>query len=717
MPNKNAVYTDYQIKEYLKPRKLDKIFTSGQRVPEFRVGSSLEREWYLEQLDRMTNGLLYRGRYINPLYYFFLNFMIFEVPVFDKNGFVIDTKISYPTYTRIDEYIFDIMWQAKQYGWYVSLMGGRGIGKSYIFESVINREYITKPGSISIISGTSESIVSEAWSKMTATIEEFEKMYPPLKQKRYRTGDKWYYAAEEIIDETGTSLNGQKSQIKKVVYGKNADKTRGGRPSVQLIEEFAAFPGKGNLGNLKDVFSQSKGSWTIGGSLYKCFVMLSGTGGSVHNDDAKELFTNPEQYNIYPIDEWEGLKSGIFIPVNYKLTGTWEKDGVPDFKAADEGVTERRRLVKGDSELYRNEIQEYPLNLREVFMKRGKNLFNQDKLSEAWLNIDQGYMPKPERGFLDWILHKETKQIQGVEFRKSDFGNVYIVEHPSKTKDGGFYTDLYINGIDSIDMGKNDSVSNDGSKLCSLIKKRIIDGEYHETTSNIYVAWYNERSDEVRDDYETALKLTLYYGAKINLEWTRVNIFEYFRNKGYEHLFMKRPSIAISNRNQNKKNSLRGTPGSHEMAVHMDEKVRQYINDHHMEIAIMPIIEQCRDYNQLDRTPYDMVVAMGLCELADSDYMGKGAKAVDVNLSDEFVPLGYYIDSDGYKQHGEIRKEQNDLKSRVMLTAYERASQVVRWYDETGAPQFNEDYYKETGGKDVELEEDSDPLGNINMYD
>jgi hypothetical protein len=70
--------------------------------------------------------------------------------------------------------------------------------------------------------------------------------------------------------------------------------TRGRRPHFQHIEEICFFPSH-RKGSLKIVWEQSKGSWRWG-AIKKRFVMMTGTGGSVNNKDAEDVFTNQGFY-------------------------------------------------------------------------------------------------------------------------------------------------------------------------------------------------------------------------------------------------------------------------------------------------------------------------------------------------------------------------------------------------------------------------------------
>jgi hypothetical protein len=64
----------------------------------------------------------------------------------------------------------------------------------------------------------------------------------------------------------------------------------------------------------------------------------------------------------------------------------------------------------------------------------------------------------------------------------------------------------------------------DGSKLACAIKKRF--SNMFSRTSNPYV-FYNERSDDVRWDYENVLKISMLYHARLNVEYTKINIIAF----------------------------------------------------------------------------------------------------------------------------------------------------------------------------------------------
>jgi len=676
------------INDYLEPIEVPSKLLSGRDIIDAPMYSPLVREWYEEQIDYVLNGITINGKFWNPLIYHFLNFYYFPVQYIDRKTGEVQSydEPGMPLFSRIDEYIFDKMWEAMNSSQHIALLGSRGLGKSYIATSIMNRRYNFFPKSDIIVSASMKTHVDTAWDKVIETLGAFEKKHPALKQKRITNSNTKLKSGEEVDTDYGKEERGYLCTYEKILYGKSPGKTRSRRPNIQLVEEFGAFPSTG-LGNLKDVLAQSRGSNLIGGTIMKNFMMLMGTGGSISNDHAKEIFHKPDAYNFLAINEWDGMKTALFIPVQYKLAGTWEKNGVPDIEKALKINNKERQKLKDAGEFVslQNYCQEYPQNTREVFLKKGTNRFNQDKIAQQISIVDTVEVSmKVKKGYFQYTK-TDDNVITGVEFINNGIGPIFMIEEVQKSPEGKYYEDLYVMGLDSIDMGGNDSTTDEGSKLAALVKKRIITGD-NKSTRSIYVCWYNERHPEVRDDYENVLMMTLYYRCKINLEYTKFNILSYFREKHMSRYFMKRPTIALGNIDGDKKSTLIGTPATADMIDHQDAKIIDYVNDYSQQIFILPLLEQLRDYHREDRTPYDLVIAMGLCELADEDYIGIGAK-----VEREYASTGMTKDAFSFSRNTDGEKkfgEKQDNKTTVQKYTY---MSDITWIDETGKPRFDDE--------------------------
>ena len=693
------------LRDYMVYRPVPPELLKWRDIPAHMDQHSLDLEdWYVELITYSRKGVWIDGEYWNPLMVYWLNVFVFQVYKLDEDGDpTADFDPGHPFYCNIDRYLFDLIWKAKITGKDFALMGGRGIGKSYVAGNVMDQEYRLSPGGWNVVSSTNEETTNEAWNKIEECLEAIEKKHKALKHKRISNSGSYKFSGEiiELPDGT-TEKRGYQSKFEKIVYGKNGGKTRGKRPTIQLIEEFAAFPPSTQKGSLKACMRESRGSWYVGGSIKKCIVMYTGTGGTVENDEAEDIFMNPKAHEILPTFDWpegerlnergEKTGTGTFIPTHIKRSGTWEETGCPDIARATLETLEDREEKKNDPVAYMGLLQEYPMTIKEVFMRKGSNMFNQDKLAEQRVAIVNGEGPKPEKGFLDWTFH-ENGSISGVKWKPSQYGDISIMEHPHWLQEGMegdnavVMDNLYVAGCDSIDQGNSDSsVAKDnktGSELAVLVKKRIVDKGYFNFTSNLYVAKYNKRSDNVIDDWDNAAKLSYYYNAQVNIEYTRINIVGHFRNLGMYDRLKKRPTINQSSPDPNKPTTLLGTTTSTAIIDYQDQKIAEYINNYYDTIWFLEVIEQCMDYNRDDRTKFDMVIAMGLCELSDEDLMGKAAKP-PVKQSSGFQLFGFYTDPvTGYKTHGVIPDQRGNELERSLKVEAEKFNEHggVIWRD------------------------------------
>jgi len=653
---------EVHLRDYLVYRPLPKVLKDLGTMPEVHPQSYEMQVWYKKIFKALEEGVTVGKEYYNPFFVFWILIFIFEIPLYDKKGNIIPegSEIGRPVYSTIDRYIFDVMWKAYKQRKYVGFMSGRGIGKSFITTAIEAWYYTLFDKQEIIVSATSDPIVEEAWSKMVDTFDLIEEKYTGFRQKRILSGSERILAGEEYYDNNGDlKKRGSLNYVRRIVYGDNANKTRGRRPHFQHVEEFAAFPSHPSKGSLKNCIGQSKGSWLVMGSIKKAFVVYTGTGGSVNNKDAEDVFTNPKGYNLIEVNEW-GKETSLFIPSFLKYGGTWEQKGTPNVQLAMELIIMKRKSLESDHVAYEKELQEFPITLEEVFTVKGTNIFNQDKIGEQIAKVKMANKKPWEVGKLEYILDKDGN-VKGVKFVKTNKGDIVIIEHPEVGDNGKILNNLYVSGLDSIDQGKMDSLI-DGSKLAMAVKKRISKNMF-ESTSNLYVAFYCKRSDQVRWDYENALKLSMYYNSKINLEYTKINIISFFRERGQFWRFLQRPSIAIgSNVSGVKASQLIGSPATSHVIAHQDQKLADYIDDYYYQIVYLPALEQLRGYSMENRTPFDYVVAMGLAELADEDFLGKPATDGG-QASEDLTMFGYYRDSKGIKRWGEIPKKNTELKS------------------------------------------------------
>jgi hypothetical protein len=86
--------------------------------------------------------------------------------------------------------------------------------------------------------------------------------------------------------------------------------------------------------------------------------------------------------------------------------------------------------------------------------------------------------------------------------------------------------DLYVAGIDGIDIGASQTSENtkDASDFCMVILKRSFGMNEPQI-----VAMYKDRPNNIREAYQIAMCLARYYNCKINIEATRVGMITWAR--------------------------------------------------------------------------------------------------------------------------------------------------------------------------------------------
>jgi hypothetical protein len=126
----------------------------------------------------------------------------------------------------------------------------------------------------------------------------------------------------------------------------------------------------------------------------------------------------------------------------------------------------------------------------------------------------------------------------------------------------------------------------------------------------------------VRWDYENVLKISMLYHARLNVEYTKINIIAFQNEETVLENFATTIDCYWIQCKRDKASTLLGTPATSAVIAHQDQKLADYID--YYQILYPPVLEQMRDSSD-NRTKFDFVVACGLAELADEDGMGRPA--------------------------------------------------------------------------------------------
>ena len=370
-----------------------------------------------------------------------------------------------------------------------------------------------------------------------------------------------------------------------------------------------------------------------------------------------DIFNDPDAFNVLPYKNYDSangdpeLKS-FFIPAHkFALSKEYLDDrGVTDCIRFKEYYLAQRKKLSGDKFL--TECAEHCFTPEEALSKTGENMFDAELIAArmAQIMIKQDWT-EPKRVMLLWDKTTE-KPWSKVNAHESPHGNILIVEPPLTDSDGTAYKNLYVAGIDSIDQGKDDSATdNDVSDFCIVIKKRV-----RGMDDPKYVAMYKDRPRDVRQAYETAHKLLVWYNCKAMLEYSKISIQKFLQERKADDLLMARPEYAVSSKARKiVTKKLIGLPTTEPVIKHGLELVSNFLNDYWFTIDYPEMLQQLLKYSYSQKRKFDIVASMQMAEAGDEELFGITPTKV-VDISSTWQDFGYYRDEDGHMRYGTIPK-------------------------------------------------------------
>jgi hypothetical protein len=637
-------------------------FLSGRIPPKFDLDNldhPILIEWYKEQIKRCVLGYEHKGYRITGEHYFMLNFVPIRRFLLDYNGNPTKKfETEYPLWSQADDRIFKQIEEAKQSNLDFMLMTSRSFGKTYISLALALREYVCFEESHSIVMGTSLDAVKGTFNqKLIPSLNELEERHVFLKQKRLVDTEKEIKSGEKISKEEIDETKGRKCILERIIFTKQGA-TAGRRATLNIFEEIGEWDKNPSL---KECINNTKGISNVG-DIKQGFTMYIGTGGSIASDQARDIFFSPEAYELYIPKDCDRNKyekgHAVFMPAYTKYGGCYESTGYTNEELALEKINIKRKSKEDDIEALNMLKQQYPLTLEEMFMKNTTRVFSSLDLAQQHTYITQKILKNDEDYFLrvgDLIFKNGMKEVIFVD---NPNGRFKMIEEPERL-DGEVPKNLYCMGVDSIDMGNDDSADKTGknrSKLGFLIKKRISPvNPLGDVCNNSYVAMYLYRADDVEDNYEDVLKAAIYFNCNVMLEYTRTRIVTYFKRYKQDWRFCKRPDIGSSSFTESE--SVIGYKADEKTIKHYIGVIKEYIKETSCRtIFFKELLEQLIDYTYEEKGKFDLIAAMGGCELHDEQLTINHIVARKPNK--EVSLIGWYTDAFGVKRRGSL----NDVK-------------------------------------------------------
>ena len=390
-------------------------------------------------------------------------------------------------------------------------------------------------------------------------------------------------------------------------------------------------------------------------------------GDEKYMSELADMFNNPQGFQILPYKHnytksGEYIISGFFVPSYSILTydklnnkSVIDNRGVTNIKDAKNYYERGFESLLGSPKDYLRHKAEICFTPEDAFAFEGDNQFNTVLLAEQQANIKlfkKG--PRVLTGNLEFKF-RDNKHIEemvdGVAFIEDKMkGKVHIIEPPVLDDNKQVPRNLYVAGIDGIDMGGEDTSDNtrDPSSFAVIVLKRTFGLEPPKI-----VAYYKDRPEAIKNAHITCLKLLQYYNAQACLESTRISIQQFFRErKCIDKFLMRRPRSCQSDI-QNGRSKQFGAPASETVIRHQLELISDYIDEYCGEIWFIEIIEELLKYSYENKRKFDLVAALGMAMLANEELMFIKPKIED-SKSNVLQPFGYWKDERGIMHKGRI---------------------------------------------------------------
>lgn len=628
--------------------------TTG-KYTEFPQGTKPYLEFWKEEYRRCREGYSIGKYRITGDHYFFLNYYRMQTVLEGAVGGS-GRKESFPGFLSKQYEFFHYLEMAEKLHKDVCILKARGVGFSEVIASLSVRPYTTNQNYNVLLTCAADNklapLKNKCWKQMdwlnTNTQGGMRHVRQVLNNNDTKRASK--------ITKDGTEF-GWMSQVRAVVAD-TSDKVRGERVDRLFFEE------AGSNNKLAESWIKADALVALGGIHFGVRI-AGGTGGEdMALQGLSDIFMDPEAFNVLPFKNYDSQDGepelrAFFIPAHkFALSSEYlDSRGVTDHVRFKEYYIAQRKKLTGDK--YLSECAEHCFIPEEALSKTGENIFDAELIAARMAQIlTKKDYTEPRRTVLTW--DKTTDKLyEKVNSFESPAGNVLVVEPPMLAEDGSAFKNLYVAGIDAIDQGSDESATdNDVSDFCIVIKKRI-----RGMDDPKYVAMYKARPRRIREAYETAHKLLVWYNCQAMLEFTKISFQKFLQERKADDLLMKRPEFAVSTRAQKQVTKrLIGVPATEAVIKHGLELIAAFLEDYWPTIDYTDMLNELLKYSYANKRKFDIIAAMEMAEIGDEALFGLNpAKVVD--LSAQWVDFGWYRDESGHLHHGAIPK-QNKYETR-----------------------------------------------------
>lgn len=634
--------------------------------------------FWKEQYKRCKYGMTSHGYTITGDNYFFLNF--YQLPVIDQDEAAgSGTEDNFPNFMASQYMFFHYLQMCRVLRRNACLMKARSIGFSEIMASIAARMYTAIKKSRTLITCFKDVYLKGTFSKVDHALTFLNMNADGFFKPRLKDAALEIKSGFQVKKDGQFVDDGWQSVVKGILADKPS-KIRGDRVDLLIYDE------AGSWSDLTTAVVQGRALCEVQG-IIRGIQVYGGTGGDTGAalEGLKKIYYNPKSYKVLPFrHSWtqDGAvaETGFFIPYFLQSLNPKYMDsrGVCNQTEYKKMLTKERNELLSVPDDYVKHCAEYCWNAEEAFTLEGQNKFNKTIIANQLANIRLHKIgPKPQVGLLDYTYKNNKHTLDNVDgFRWiPGAGKVQILEHPvwsplykeqidkqkKEAEEQGLeftpqiyqeMNDMYVAGIDGIDIGANQTSkeTRDPSDFCIVIKKRAFGMNEPQ-----YVAMYKDRPANIREAYKIAMCMCRYYNCRINIEATRMGMVTWARENKCLQYFMKRPRATLTDIKYGTTKQY-GTPATKAIIEQQTDLIADFVEDYGHTIWFEEMLEQLNNYNDENKTKFDIIASLGMLELADQELSGRQPTKVDKEV-EEFQDIGYYIDEKGYRHFGAIPKK------------------------------------------------------------
>ena len=294
-------------------------------------------DFFLGELDKITNGVTIGGYYMHGWEYFHLNYFITPIPQKVGNDKLLNPPLDDNTF-----FVMECYKQAEREKLGLCLWGTRGFAKSTYIASLKQWTVLTKGGTSMLVGKEASNL--DAIQKLIS--KSLTSIHPAFKIDTVRAD--WdgdvdfgikYKNEEDLILSTIAVRNAEAGKKK------SSEKGVGLTPTGYVMDEIGTFDPTGILrGAMPSLYSEYGA---------RCTYLLAGTGGNSElSEGAREILLNPKDFRL-SIMNWDLLNN--LVPEEHI---TWGQDTGKQFSM----------FVPGQFS-YRNEIERKEENFSSFLKK------------------------------------------------------------------------------------------------------------------------------------------------------------------------------------------------------------------------------------------------------------------------------------------------------------------------------------------------------------